>query len=222
MASLSELLSLEKGDALAFVGCGGKTSLINLLAQENADKGVLVAPTARIALVERVAVEGVEYLGCEQGEKLIGLNEDRIKEACGLYWLTLMEADGSKGLPLKGWAQHEPVIPDFTTLTVGVLSARSLGLSVTAKNVHRLSEFLALTGVSEGDVVTESAIKHMALSQDGMFSKARSRCAIVINQAEDAQSRAFAFSIARNLDGFLGSILVGSAHAGAFEKWEAS
>ena len=219
---LSELLSLKQGDALAAVGCGGKTSLINLLACENAHEGVLIAPTTRIALAERVPVPGVSYLGRVEGEKLIGLDEAQIREASEGYWLTLMEADGSKRLPLKGWAAWEPVIPAFATLTLGVLSTRALGLRATAETVHRLPEFLALSGLSEGDMVDECALQRMVLGPDGMLHKATPRCAMVINQEDAAEGRACARRIARALEGFGGCILIGSTHTGVFEEWRAA
>ncbi len=216
---LSALLGLVPGDKVAVVGCGGKTSVIRLLARENGHRPVLIAPTTRMAVAECAALPGVRYLGDVVGEKLVGKPDAEILAACVGCGLSLMEVDGSKRLPLKAWAAHEPVIPSFTTITLGVLPARSLGLPATEKNVHRLQPFLALTGLAEGDPVEECALCRLVMAPGGMFAKAVGRQVLLINQADDGSSMANARRIAQAIVGFQGRILIGSARQGRFEEW---
>ncbi len=207
---LSECLAIAPGENIAVVGCGGKTSVVGCLARENAARGVLIAPTARIALSEAVPLPGVRYLGRPEGEKLAAAPVGEIEVASRAYYLCLMEADGSRGKPLKGWAEHEPVIPPFATMTIGVIPAWGLGLSVNAENVHRPERFTALTGLSAGGAVSAEALARMALGPGGMFQKAVGRRAILINQDDDPASEEAARRIASGLCGFSGLIATGS------------
>ncbi len=213
--SLSGLLGLTPGERVAVVGCGGKTSLIHLLARENASQGVLIAPTTRIGLNQRIFQPGITYLGTPQGEKLVAAPLEEIRSASAAYGLTLMEADGSQGLPLKGWADHEPVVPDFATLTLGVVSARAVGLAATARHVHRLPLFLAQTGLAEGELVQEEAVARMIRQCQERHGKGR--LAVAINQADDPPLREVADRIAKALEGFGGEIFLGNT--GDSQAW---
>ncbi|MDR0638628.1 MAG: putative selenium-dependent hydroxylase accessory protein YqeC [Spirochaetaceae bacterium] len=102
--------------------------------------------------------------------------------------VTLIEGDGSKTLPLKGWADHEPVIPPPTTVTVGVIPLWPLGMPVTEAIVHRLPLFCALTGAGESDILTTSHLAAAISGLDkrrGLFTEARGKRALFFNQAED-------------------------------------
>lgn len=103
--------------------------------------------------------------------------------------VTLIEGDGSKTLPLKGWADYEPVVPPSTTVTVGVIPLWPLGMPVTEAIVHRLPLFCALTGAGKSDILT---VSHLAAAisggedkQRGLFTKARGKRVLFFNQAED-------------------------------------
>ena len=92
---LSTLLKLTPGDRVAVVGCGGKTALIDRLALEAAESGVLIAPTTRIGLDQMMDKPGIAYLGRAEGSKLCAVPLEEILAASKEYALTLMEADGS-------------------------------------------------------------------------------------------------------------------------------
>ena len=62
----------------------------------------------------------------------------------------LVEADGSRGLPLKAHAPHEPVIPPNAQRTVLVVGADGFGRPV-AEACHRPERWAALAGVSPDD-----------------------------------------------------------------------
>lgn len=216
--TLSEHLGLGKGERVAVVGCGGKTALIERLANENAAGGVLIAPTTRIGLSQRIERPGVAYLGRIQGDKLCAAPLLEIQAASRSFALSLMEADGSKRLPLKGWADHEPVVPGFATRSIAVVSARAVGLSAVEENVHRYPLFLSQTGLREGDTVDEAAVARMI--RWCMDRHAVGKRTILINQADDPPLRAIAHRIAQALKGFDGQILIGSLKEG--EAWNAN
>jgi probable selenium-dependent hydroxylase accessory protein YqeC len=103
--------------------------------------------------------------------------------------VTLIEGDGSKTLPLKGWADYEPVVPPSTTVTVGVIPLWPLGMPATETVIHRLPQFCALTGAEKAGVLTAShlasAVSGGPNKRRGLFAEARGKRVLFFNQAED-------------------------------------
>ena len=79
--------------------------------------------------------------------KLLGLDRSSItgyhQEKCFDY--ILVEGDGSRQRPIKAPADHEPVIPQGTTKTVGVIGLDALGKQITGTSVHRPELLCRLT-----------------------------------------------------------------------------
>jgi probable selenium-dependent hydroxylase accessory protein YqeC len=106
---------------------------------------------------------------------------------------TLIEGDGSKTLPLKGWADYEPVVTPATTVTVGVIPLWPLGMPVTETIIHRLPLFCALTGTKKMDILTTAHIAAVisgrpggdGLKRRGLFAEARGKRVLIFNQVEN-------------------------------------
>ncbi|MCC9075465.1 putative selenium-dependent hydroxylase accessory protein YqeC [Litorilinea aerophila] len=62
----------------------------------------------------------------------------------------LVEADGSRGLPVKAPASHEPVVPPMTTLLVPVAGLDGVGAPVDGDHVHRPEQVRKLLGLDAG------------------------------------------------------------------------
>src|SRR5262249_57619382 len=62
----------------------------------------------------------------------------------------LDEADGSRTRPFKAPADHEPVIPEETTLVIAVVGADVLGQPLDGEHVHRPARVSALRGGAPG------------------------------------------------------------------------
>jgi probable selenium-dependent hydroxylase accessory protein YqeC len=214
--SLSALLDISARSIVSVVGCGGKTSLIELIADENRNKKVLVSPTTKIfpihsdevvlcgtleSSIEHTPRTGIQYLGVlnKRNGKLEALPKYALAALATLYDIVLMEADGSRGLPCKGWLKNEPVIPFFSTHTVGVVSLYALKKQATKEFVHHLPEFLSLTGLNEGDIITEQAIENMICAPFAMFKNSVGKNYLVVNKVEDEQTEKHALE-------FLGKI----------------
>ena len=120
-----------------------------------------------------------------QTGKLEALPDHILADLIPRYDISLLEADGSKGLPCKGWLENEPVVPDYCTHTVGVLTLRAIGHPANKAVVHRLPEFLSLTGLREGETITTKAMEAMICSSKGMFRKSIGQRYLVVNQVED-------------------------------------
>lgn len=137
----------EKGPGpfvVSLAGAGGKTSAIRRLAWEALDRGlkVLVATTTHMACpdafgclggnVEEIRA-GLEQRGlavagrpAENG-KIAFTGRELYEEACSLADLVLVEADGSRRLPLKVPRAGEPVIPENTDMILCLNGLTSLG-----------------------------------------------------------------------------------------------
>ena len=113
---------------IAFVGAGGKTSLIEYLARETAkrNKKTVITTTTKIYAREPymlltqnrgsndAADNPIRAGKTIENSKLTAVTFDDIRELGKTFDIVLIEADGAKGKPLKYPAPHEPVIPPFS------------------------------------------------------------------------------------------------------------
>lgn len=239
-SSLTELLGLYVNDAAAIIGCGGKTSLLYRLAAENRDASTLIGTTTRMfppdasiydyeatACPYETARPGVALIsGGESDGKLLPPPKETLARIYPRFDYTFLECDGSNLLPLKGWADYEPVIPDFTTITIGVAVVWPLGASLSVQNTHRLPLFCEISGANPGDIIETRHIAAMISHPHGMLRNAIGRKALFFNQIEDAYALGQAREILRLLpDGFLtglSRVIAGSIKLNLFKTlWEA-
>ena len=119
----------------------------------------------------------------------------------------LLEADGSRQLPLKAHEAHEPVIPAVSRQVICVVGASGFGKPIR-ESVHRLERFCALTGAAASDPVTpEQAAKAILAEQlcDAVF----------LNQIDTEAQRSLADRFAAALGGSGLRIAAGSLRAGS-------
>ena len=157
---LSELLQIEPG-VTSLIGSGGKTTLLHLLAEELSGQGtVLLTTSTHIRPSERFPcllspTEEALRRALEQTSAIcVGKRTEEGKLcACELPFETLaaladfvlVEADGSRGLPLKAHAAYEPVIPGNSRKTICVVGAGGLDRPIR-EVVHRPEIFCRLSG----------------------------------------------------------------------------
>jgi probable selenium-dependent hydroxylase accessory protein YqeC len=187
---LYKALSIVRGDVVAFVGAGGKSSAILQAARELQEAGVkvLVAPTTKMFVSEAkkigpiltsedrdelhsrtaevLAEEGAAVAGSSilSKNRVGGVEPAWIPALTPEVGVTLVEADGSRRRPLKGTAEHEPLLPEGTTLAVAVGSIRALGKPVNEESVHRPEVFSDLTGISSGHTINAEAFARALLA----------------------------------------------------------
>ena len=119
----------------------------------------------------------------------------------------LVEADGSRQLPLKAHEAHEPVIPAVSRQVICVVGASGFGKPIR-ESVHRPERFCALTGAATSDPVTpEQAAKAILAEQlcDAVF----------LNQIDTEAQRSLADRFAAALGGSGLRIAAGSLRAGS-------
>ena len=112
-----------------------------------------------------------------------------------------IEADGSKCLPLKAPAEHEPPIPDFVDTVIYVVGLSGLGQPLDVDHVHRPERFARLSGLSIGEAVTPEAIAKVLSDPIGGLKNMppTARRIAVLNQADTPELQAQAQIIAQRL-----------------------
>ena len=146
----------------AVIGSGGKTSLLRRLAGEVPGTVILcttthIRPFAEYPLLAEPTLEAVRQalansrvicLGtpCENGK--LTAPALPMETLAGLADYVLVEADGSRQLPLKAHGPHEPVIPAVSRQTICVAGASGFGKPIR-EAVHRPEQFCVLTGAAE-------------------------------------------------------------------------
>lgn len=222
---LYRAFGISAGSVVAFVGAGGKSSAILDISAELTRDGmsVLVAPTTKMFLDEarkvgplvtstdqtelrdgiekalghsRAVVAGTELLS---KERVGGLDPAWIPALQKLADVTLIEADGSRRRPLKGTADHEPLLPDSATLVIAVGNITALGKPLNDTNVHRPEVFSELTGVGLDQTVTPRAFATAIAKGSLGKSPASARQAALITGAQPGRRMSESAVVTREL-----------------------
>jgi len=118
--------------------------------------------------------------------KLKGVHPSRIAELRKAWRFVLVEADGSKRLPIKAPAPYEPVVPDGTDLVVGVVGLDALGWPMDDRTVHRPERFAAVTGCPPGAAIGWDHVVALARHPEGLFKGARGPRVALLNKVDEA------------------------------------
>lgn len=205
--------------AVAFVGAGGKTSALFALARELEALGrsVLLTTTTHLSdprvspwpqprfLVMREELEapcppgaspapvpsGAVLVSREAAERgrLQGIHPSWTGPLCSGFDLVLVEADGSRRLPVKAPAPHEPVVPGASALVVGVVGLDALGRPMDGETVHRPERFAEVTGCAPGTSIAWEHLVALARHPEGLFKGARAARAVLLNKADRTSFR---------------------------------
>jgi len=204
--TLAELLGIKPG-VTAIIGSGGKTTAMYTLAEELRALGrVLCTTTTHIFPAEHLPVlrdpgegelrEMLARFGCvcagstAQDGKL-GALPYSMDTLCRMADYILVEADGSRGLPGKAHAPHEPVIPSGTGRTLLVVGASAFGRSIR-EVIHRPEVFCRLTGAKEDELVTPRLLGEV-ICRETLAD------VVLINQVESAAAMSAAQELAAML-----------------------
>lgn len=217
MMNLDELLKIciSEKKIISLTGAGGKTTLMYRLAEKAAKQGrkVMVSTTTHIMRPEEnlaADIEGVRALWHKGEYAVIGSIDsaspgklifperelyDRVKKEAELIFL---EADGSKGLPCKVPAAHEPVIEE-SDLVIGVMGMSALGQNMK-ECCFRFREEGKWLGVDEDAVLNEDIAVRILASENGTRKYAEDReYIVVLNQCDNEEKMKRAQTIAEML-----------------------
>lgn len=207
---------------LSLVGSGGKTSFMLYLASLFGDcLNIVITTTTKIlppdpsvfhvAFNSRVAFQerAREYLATSQEYKTLLLSEGLdpssgkllgIEATFGPFLksmdaLTLIEADGSRRLPLKWWKSTEPVLAHGTDVTLGILPLDLLGQKLSPDNFYELAAFRKYFSLSEHCTFNIDLLQKIVLDPQGLFKNSSGRRILVLTRCEKSADLAAAEEI---------------------------
>ena len=212
---LAPLLGIQRG-VTAIIGSGGKTTLLRTLADELPGRVLLCTSTHFLGYRDLPTVlDPTEpalqdalrrnRIVCAAGRSPTGKLVD-----CGIPYevlasladFVLVEADGSRQLPLKAHAEHEPVIPACSRQVICVVGLSGLHRPVS-EVVHRPELFCPLVGCTPEDEATPERVAR-ALVQEHLADT------YFLNQAESGSVLQDAKIIASHLKSQGFSVVAGS------------
>ena len=145
--TIGDYLIGDNGGVVSITGAGGKTSTLKALGQYCREKGlsVLLTTTTKIQSPKTFDYDA-DYAFTDEGDallhepekgqsvfyaqralmdpkKLVSPRLDVLSLLIKRYDVTIIEADGAKGLPLKYHSDRDPVIVDETTAWTTAVSA---------------------------------------------------------------------------------------------------
>lgn len=248
MISLVDALCAGKTPRLAFVGSGGKTTTLFRLARA-LNKPVIVTSTTHLAIDQLALadhyvqitnheelsdflsqkIQGVTLITGPkiESDRLRGVGDDILKSILTLVYdheyPLLIEADGSRMLPIKAPANHEPAIPYLESTRVrgswldGVIVVAGLsGLNkpLTSDWVHRPGRFAELSGLDLGALIDSYALGRVLIHPSGGLKNIpeNTKRILFLNQADTIELQAQAQRIVRGGSGV--SSVLSAYHAG--------
>jgi len=180
---LSSLNLFSESDQIAWVGAGGKTSLIFSVAKELFANKCVITSTTKMAKYEIEladqsiklktlenfnvdVIKGITLIYQELVEndktKIVGIEKNELGKLSRLLHRhqipLLIEADGSQRKPSKFPASYEPNTPPFVNKVCVVVGLSAIGNPLTIDYFHRPEEISKVLNIPLG---TEIKIEHI-------------------------------------------------------------
>lgn len=207
-------VDLSKKQVIAVVGAGGKTTSMSHLAKElvSLGKRVVITTTTHMFLPTECGVlvedkDQVLTMLDTKGLAVVGMpceNEKMTKVSDSFFeWLrtisdyVLVEADGSKRLPIKVPDKHEPVLPVDTDLMIVVAGLSCLNRSLKTC-CHRWELAMEILNCQETSRITPADVAK--LLSEGYCIKHGIPYKILLNQCEDKEIQNAALEIINELN----------------------
>ncbi|MFQ6608329.1 MAG: selenium cofactor biosynthesis protein YqeC [Fidelibacterota bacterium] len=211
---------LSKGACVAFLGGGGKSSLVFKLGKElslHFDKVLLTSVTKagpeksvplhlidsneNVDLESKFKAQNPLYLLQKKirTDKYQGFTVNQLKTFHQYADITLVEADGSRNLPLKAHTDYDPVVPVFSTHVIILIGADAINTRIQDGKVHRPELFCEKWKLTPEEILTPDIIAKVVTHPLGYLSKIPAPVQIVyfINKvsSNNDESRALAAAI---------------------------
>jgi probable selenium-dependent hydroxylase accessory protein YqeC len=257
--TLTGALGTTGPQLLALVGAGGKTTALQRLCAESAEAPGGILATTTTAMFARqlssvgpllVADEEETTLAARAGEalrsagvvslarsrtdneKVKGLSPAEVDALWrgGVAGSIFVEADGSRGLPLKAFGAAEPQVPYSATTVVLLAGLDALGRRIDTKHVHRSELLASALGVTRKTRVTTDLLSGALALQVVKLRTVTSgaRVVVLLNKADDEELvdqgvaagedllSAAVSSCGQPASGRPDSVVVGSLHHSAY------
>ena len=163
-----------------------------------ADRHIITGTSTALDGLEHGLNGVVLITGEVEGERTQPIHPDLLNwlnQFCGYHAIPLLiEADGSRGKPLKAWAEHEPPIPSFVDLVVQVVGLSGVGKPLIEEYVHRVDIFSRLSGLDLEQMITPEALVQVLIHREGAARKfpPQVKKIALLNQADTPGLQSFA------------------------------
>lgn len=162
---------------IAVVGAGGKTSYIKEKAKEYLQQGkkVFVTTTTHMFIEEDTLLsDDADYIirkleqehyvmaGIPEGIKIRSLSKETYEKVCQHADIVLIEADGSKHMPVKYPKEGEPVIYENADEVVVICGLHALGRHLS-EAAHRVELVKQCLQIKEDEVIQPSHIQKLVM-----------------------------------------------------------
>jgi probable selenium-dependent hydroxylase accessory protein YqeC len=224
MQQLSTFLNLKPAQCVSIMGAGGKSTLMNRLADELIVLGCTVVLTSTTnyhrpqslqseqILLTREVPEWPEKLAAlaRRWNRLLVLHHElgnamvkgvdvaavrTIQEQIPEA-IVIVKTDGARKRWFKAPNQSEPVVPPWSQLCITVVNCEIVGQPLTEALVHRPERVAELTGLHVGDPITTQAVGAVLTHPDTYAPKTPSRARRVVYISHVASQEAFACAVA--------------------------
>jgi probable selenium-dependent hydroxylase accessory protein YqeC len=230
MQQLSTFLNIRPSQCVSIMGAGGKSTLMNRLADELIVLGrtVVLSSTTNYhrpqalqsdqILLTHDALDWPDRLSvlARRWNRLLVLHHDLgnamvkgidIAAVHNIHEqipdaIIILKTDGARKRWFKAPNQSEPVIPPWSQLSITVVNCEILGQPLTEALVHRPQRVAELTGLHVGDPITPQAVARVLTHPDTYAAKIPfgARRAIYISHVHSPERMAQANAIAVCLD----------------------
>jgi probable selenium-dependent hydroxylase accessory protein YqeC len=230
MQQLSTFLNIKPSQCVSIMGAGGKSTLMNRLADELIVLGrtVVLSSTTNYhrpnalqseqILLTREAPDWPEKLGMlarrwnrmlvlhhDLGDAMIkGIDVAAVRQIHEQVpdAIVIVKTDGSRKRWFKAPNQSEPVIPPWAQVCITVVNREILGQPLTEALVHRPERVAELTGLNLGEPITPQVVGAVLAHPDTYAPKipAGARRAVYISHVQSAAELAQAQAIAACLE----------------------
>lgn len=215
---LFELLQLRPG-IIALVGAGGKTTAMFTLAQEllQTNQRIIITTTTHIfppdpqeygpvfapddtRLQSFLQTHGIAVVASGQNAqgKLTGVTSSQIDQLAQLADYVLVEADGSRRMPCKVPASHEPALPQNAHQVVGVLGLSAVGQPF-AQACFRAELACPHLSTSVSEAILPHHLANIAAQPWGLAKDTRNRSFTVLLNQKDCCSPQTILQIAQQI-----------------------
>jgi molybdenum cofactor cytidylyltransferase len=222
---LARALRVGRRSVVSFVGGGGKTTSMFRLAAELCAAGLRVVTTTTTHIskdqvhfspasmdVQEIASLTAQLdahgqclvIGAPDGKgRVFGASSELIAalSARSDVDAVLVEADGSRSRPFKAPGEHEPVVPETTTILVPIVGLNTIGQSLDEDHVHRSELAAALAQVPVGSIITAETVARVLSHPEGgaKHCPAGARLVPLLNKADTEASIQTATEVAGKL-----------------------
>lgn len=232
---ISSLNLFSATDQVAWVGAGGKTSLIFAIAHEIYSQKCVITTTTKMASseikfadqsikttdLEKFEVKKINevtliYSGFAENEetKISGYQVDELKTLSEILIQNniplFIEADGSKRKPCKFPGVHEPNIPSFVNKVCVVVGLSALGRPLNENNFHRSEEIGRALSIPIGETITTDHIFEILTHPEGGLKNIPDQAEkiLFLHQADCLVDHTFINDLALRLKGVYDNVLL--------------